>query len=304
MNYHDARAAHAAGSAVTCGRGVRAPGAWNETFDLPGERESVEWHVVNWSEVVKAKKNTKPGNCVAMRCKAGVATGSTVNPLGLCEKHLDEWTSAGCPPLDADSAPEAPQELEQVSATLVVPISTAMTEYLPTVSTIVLDNQPALDWLGAVREGARQALAALEESRTSITKPMNEAKRKVDALFAPAKDRCTAVMTAIDARLNEYRRLQRQWQEQALTQIANGNRDDATIAHAHLTGPSLPGQVTPVTHYPYEVTDFAIVPDMFKVIDDAALSAYIKQRHGRVSIPGIAVQEVQEVRTAPGAANV
>lgn len=230
-----------------------------------------------------------------MRCK-GASAASTVNPMGLCEKHLDEWTTAGCPPLDATST-EAPDDLAAVEPQVAAMRDTTAA-YLQTISTTQLDSQQALDWLGQVYEGVKNALAGLEEKRTSITKPINEAKRKVDALFAPAKDGCKAVIKACEDRLNAYAAQQRATQDQALQLIEGGSRDDTTIAAAHLVGPSLPEQVDVRDEYAVEVQDFARVPDMFKVLDEASVITYAKSRHGRVDIPGLIVTVRDRVQKA------
>ncbi len=253
---------------------------------------------------MQQKKTLTPGNCTIMRCKAGVAV-SSVNPLNMCDRHLDEWTNAGCPPLEAKAAPvkATSEELATVEAELISPVRTAASQYLQTISTIVLNTQEALDWIGAVREGMRQALGTVEARRTTITKPMNELKRAVDALFSPAKDSCEAVIKACDARMNAYHAEQRAAQDQALAMIQNGSRDDTTIAAAHLTGPSLPSTVIVRDEYDIQVTDFSLVPDMFviKTLDTTAIETYARTRHGRVNIPGLTVTKRGEVRTAPGA---
>lgn len=70
-SYEWAREMHASGKNVTCGRGVRpAYAAWNEYLDLPAERVSLEWRIIDWKEVV-AKPTPREGWKPAERTARG-----------------------------------------------------------------------------------------------------------------------------------------------------------------------------------------------------------------------------------------
>lgn len=255
-----------------------------------------------WQESeMHLSKKTTPGKCPVSRCKFASAP-STVNPHGLCDKHLDEWANAGCPVL-TDSKP-APDPTTAAAAMVVVDAQTsqevlgtrnAVLEMLQYVSNLVLDSQAALDWLGATRANAHSAFEWVEAKRKHLKAPHLEGGRRVDEFFAPARDSAKALLDACDEKLRAFRAAQIQAQDAALGMIQNGNRDDATIMAAHLAGPQLPAQVDTRVSYRVEVLNFAEVPDMFKQLDESAVLTYARERGGRVQIPGLVVHKVETI---------
>lgn len=87
--------------------------------------------------------------------------------------------------------------------------------------------------IAAVRDFAHDKLAELEERRTSITKPLNDAKRAVDALFAPVKAPWQALKDDCTDKLNAYETaklaLEAAAKEAAKALSAAGNVDAAAI---------------------------------------------------------------------------
>ena len=244
---------------------------------------------------LKKEKSRVEGLCLAARCKAP-NTGDSP----FCARHFNEWQAAGAPDLNTLEAPakkEPGNEIVEAKAE-VVQMRDYLGQYLASAATIPLASQAELDWLGQVRETARLALAHLEERRTAITKPMMQAKREVDALFAPAKEQCEALLSTCTQRLNEHARQLKAAQDAALAQVDAGARDDATLAIAHGGLPQLPEQVRTQRVFRFEVLDMAQVPQAFLTVDTDAVMAYVRAKAGQCEIPGLRIWSEDEVRTA------
>lgn len=137
--------------------------------------------------------------------------------------------------------------------------------------------------LRAIRNG-------LEEQRTNITKPMNAAKRAVDALFSPIKmfDECIEIL---DTKLRAYDRAQLQ-NEAAALKLAADAASRGDIAGASAAIDALAPVVEGAGHstgrtLSFRVTDFSQVSDTFKCIDEAAVKAVIRawEKSGAVEPP-------------------
>lgn len=125
--------------------------------------------------------------------------------------------------------------------------------------------------LGAVRG----LLKDLEDSRTSVTKPMIAAKAKVDGLFAPATkplQRCEAI---IRAKLAEAAtaRFQAAAEARRLAESASQAGDFEAVVVALAEAPvDVKGSGSSAKAvYVAEVVDFAALPDQYKMVNARAL---------------------------------
>ncbi len=257
------------------------------------------------------KTTAKLGVCLANRCKTA-ASETPENPHGLCAQHYNEWVAAERPELKA-KAPKAAAapgaELATVQA-LVEPVRTGAEQALAFAAAVPFDASfPAgflgkdkpitgLEALGVIRETARQQFANLEEKRTSITKPMLEAKRKVDELFKPSTQLCEAVMRTCDDRLNGYARAQLAAVRNAAAQIQASPTDPTLLSVAHGNAAPLPAEVRAQVKFRVTVVDFAKVPDEFKLLNERAVQLLVDSKRGQVAIPGIEITEDVQVRTS------
>jgi hypothetical protein len=190
----------------------------------------------------------------------------------------------------------------ELASALIEPTRAGAEGLLPTVTALPLETQEAVDWLAAAGESARADLAALEEQRLKITKPLNDAKRAVDAFFKPGKDACLAVVECVRSRLAEFAAGKDARQDRALAAVAAGADDEATLAEAHAHGPVLPAAVVERDVPDFEVADLSLVPREFMCVDSGLVLAYIKHKREAgeaVSIPGINVFLRKEIRRAP-----
>lgn len=246
----------------------------------------------------RVKAKTKPGQCCAMRCKLPTQ-GSE-----LCERHLGEWHTAGNPPLTPESAlaPKAAGSAllapDAVRAEI-EPTRSNLETLLQKVSTLPLDNQPALDWMGAARKFAREAREWLDTRRKSIKAPILEAGKACDAVFKPGMEQADAVIDCVDKRLLALVRDAQAAQDTALAAVGQGAADERTLVAAHGGSVSLPETVTTrsilrvrvvsAEGQPCEVKD-SPVHKAFLQLDESLALEYARARGGAAlgrKIPGL-----------------
>lgn len=244
-----------------------------------------------------------------MRCKD--AAQPAIEPgieAFLCERHCAEWRASGLtarPTAPAEApAPKAPKALPvpEAARAEIEPTRVNLEQALQVVSSIALDSQGALDWLGEARTCARRALEWLEERRTSITKPMLEAKRAVDAVFEPSKQQAQAVIKCCDTRLAEFEAGRRKAQDAALAAVGQGAADEHTLVAAHGGELELPSQVTKRRVLCVKITDANAVPRPFLQLDESLALAYARERgQDSCKVPGLEFYYEEHIITARGA---
>ena len=273
------------------------------------------------------KQEPIEGKCRANRCKTDADQPGSDNPYGLCNQHYNEWQVLGRPDLQppqprkggkggkgstagAAAATAQGVNLETVKAEL-EPVRNNLERALAFVSTVPFEAEfpagfagrdPArgpmtgLEVLGHMRETARQQFAQIEEKRTSITKPLLAAKRAADEVFKPGLEGCEAIVKACTDRLTNYERARLEAQRAAAAQVQSAPSDPTLLAVAHHAPAPLPAEVRPQTIFTYKVTDLALVPREFMVLNDQLVRAYISHHRGQCEIPGLEiVQDVQVV---------
>ncbi len=88
----------------------------------------------------------------------------------------------------------------------------------------------------------------------------------------------------------------------ALAQIGAGCRDAEVLAVVHGGGPAMGDNYKAVSHWDWEITDFSLVPDVFKVQkpDIDALDTYVSLKGGEAEIPGVRVFQTTELKRKRG----
>lgn len=165
-----------------------------------------------------------------------------------------------------------------------------------------LDTQEQRERFGGMLVLVRKELDALETQRKTITGPLNEAKRAVDALFKPVKDLYAAMDKTIVTRLREAQAAATAVRDAALEAVGQGSRDDAVLAVAH-ESVATPGGLTEVDTYEFEVTAKSEIPLDFLTFDESLALAYVRAKKARgeeAVIPGVTIKVVKDYRRKPG----
>lgn len=186
--------------------------------------------------------------------------------------------------------------LETVAAEI-APLRTEAETRLAQLQAFPLDTKERVDLFGQLLADVRGQRDALEAQRTSITKPLNDAKRAVDALFKPMKDLFDAMERTINERLNAYLQSTRQAQTAALAAVGDGVRDAGTLAVAHAT-PAVPEALIEVADYELVVENESLIPRPFLVFDEALALKYVRHMKGNCEIPGVKILKRSNFRRA------
>ena len=143
-----------------------------------------------------------------------------------------------------------------------------------------IDNQDSLDIAGELLQKIKGQIKALEVKRLSITKPLLEAKRAMDALFKPAKDAASRVEKLLKASMSKYVDAQTTARTAALQA---GNHTEALA----VAQPTMPAGVSTRTLWRFEIVDPALVPRDYLVVDSARVQAHVNEHKSASAIPGI-----------------
>lgn len=134
----------------------------------------------------------------------------------------------------------------------------------------------------------KQRLDTLEATRTSVTKPLLEAKRKVDAWFKPAATSLKMGLDLLRGRVGEFTAAQRQEAARLLTEASKSSPVEAAalVAESNRAQAAAPS-VREV--WRFEVEDPSQLPPQFLVPDEKAIGAVVRSQKGKTKIPGVRV---------------
>jgi hypothetical protein len=143
-----------------------------------------------------------------------------------------------------------------------------------------------LEALGHVREAARLKIKHFTERRLEVTRPIDAAKKGIMDLFRPTIETLEAVLKASTQRLEEHARNVEAARRQALAEMNVSGPTSELVALAQAPQ-ALPPQVKARTVLEFEVEDFELLPNAFKVSNDKAIRAYLEASGGLEAIPGV-----------------
>ncbi len=134
----------------------------------------------------------------------------------------------------------------------------------------------------------KDKLDMVEETRTSITKPLLEAKRKVDALFKPVTTSLKASLDTVRVKLGRYTAEQRDEAQRLLAEASQSEPEEAAalVAASNRAQAEAPS-VREV--WRFEVEDVSKLPAQFLVPDEKAIGAVVRSQKGNAKIPGVRV---------------
>lgn len=183
-----------------------------------------------------------------------------------------------------------PADLE----TSLAPQRTEAESALRFIAQVDLSSQAARDTAGKVLTMVRERVAALEARRKDITGPILESKRKIDALFRPVVEYWESCDQALAPRLLAAHRAADQAQVKALAVVAEtcGQTDALTLTQAH-TSAETPQGLDLRKSWTFRVVDAASVPREYLRVDEDKIKRLVTAMKGDVSIPGIAVEQVE-----------
>jgi hypothetical protein len=145
---------------------------------------------------------------------------------------------------------------------------------------------------------AQQQLGYYEKARKRLTRPLLQAKQEVDGIFKPITTAMAQVKAALAAKLKAYDLRAEQERRAALAAIeqAHAQRNQAAVEHhaqaLQAPPPSLQGVHTR-KRWTYRVTDAALVPRQFLMVDDRLVRNAIKA--GARVVPGLEIFEETSV---------
>lgn len=152
---------------------------------------------------------------------------------------------------------------------------------------VVIDSPPMLEWAAVVIKQAKDQSDALETKRTSITKPILESKRGIDALFSPAIGYYDEIERVLKEKVANFTQLQRMQQQQAMAQAAQTYQQGGIPTQVIPQVATAQG-VTVREGWTYQIVDEAAVPRALCSPDSRKISAYLPQGDALPpTIPGI-----------------
>lgn len=217
----------------------------------------------------------------------------------LDDKTLGEWYDS----LGEDAPPPTPKP--EIVETATVPteaeakasvdnadaIATEALESLPEIQALQIEDHDDYAFIEGLAVEAKKNLKDLETERTSITKPLNEALRKVNEKFKPAKDALQKIERICKTKLKLARQ---RFEEEAERKLEEAKAtDDLEEKHEAMVraAEAVPetGRVTFRDNWKGEIYDETQIPTRYWVIDIDRINKEIKAAKGEIEIPGVRV---------------
>ena len=151
-----------------------------------------------------------------------------------------------------------------------------------------IENAEHAELAKEVLSELKEKLDLVEETRTGITKPLLEAKRKVDALFKPVTTSLKSSLDTMRGRLGKYTAQQREEAQRLLAQASQSEPEEAAalVAASNRAKAEAPS-VREV--WRFEIEDVSKLPSQFLIPDEKAIGAVVRSQKGNAKIPGVKV---------------
>lgn len=236
------------------------------------------------------KKTRTPGQCQAMRCTAPASDL-------LCEKHEAAWRADGSPPLTvatpapAGSSTMVPAALEPELTGMRHQLQAALAE----VPEIPVESDQDREFAGRMITAAAAEIKELEERRTSVVKPLNDAVKTINSWFKPNVEFLEQFKRRLGDKLSLKLRALAAERQEALAQIEAGRgtapAEAFEAAHKDISGPSTV-QVRKVTKW--RITDRGQIPGNYftLVLNEDKVTAAVKAGE---KVTGIEVYEEDQI---------
>ncbi len=167
---------------------------------------------------------------------------------------------------------------------------------------------PQEQWFSERLSDVAALTKTVEERRTSITKPLLESKRSIDALFKPLTDPLKEADTIIREKLRSAARKRLQAEREALAKaqaaLTAGLVDESDAALDTIPEFLETSGSTSQRTWAWKVADFSALSDTFKTVDTSAIDAAIRA-HTRTGsteppvIPGLVFDLDATIRRRP-----
>lgn len=232
--------------------------------------------------MLNLKKKRKPGVCDAMRCISQPEI-DFANDVKLCDKHSDQYEAFGLESAtepDDDNENNSDVDQDQVLA-ITKPAETEALTMIESLNAIEIHDQEMFDTASNILTDVKSQFKELEDMRTSATKPMLQAKRKVDAWFTPA----TKALKECEAILKEKMTGYIEQLEQAKLEALQDGDHATAIA---VPDAQLPDNVQERSVWDYEIENFDDVPRDLLALDHSAVKILMKDHDpALLNIPGL-----------------
>jgi len=266
---------------------------------------------------MKIKKKTKPGVCNAMRCTEPAVVVNHEGGLEFCAKHseiyerekpippapADPSNSSTTPPPEStepENEPGAPEyihqkapDAESVQAIVGPAKDEADAIYKALDEKIQIHDQNTLDIAGRLLIEIKGKHKELETKRTSVTKPMLDAKRQIDQWFKPAKDALAACEALLKEKVKTYTEAAEQAKAEAL---AAGDVAAATA----MVAPEMPEGLQSRGSWDFLLEDLDAVPREYLALDASKVRIELREKGEALQIPGIKVYWKKTIAASNG----
>lgn len=238
---------------------------------------------------INLKKTIKPGQCAAMRC-TGVSTDN-----GLCVRHMDAEINSDEPASDPEAKTlstaimVSPETQQRVQTTL-AQRSLEIQEMVETIPLFEITTNDDMAFANASLEEIKASAKTLEADRTSVTKPLNEALRGINAWFKPVAKLYEKAEVLWKEKIAAVLIEQKRVQDEALALVAEAPGEVATEVLAVAHGQELveqPSNISIRTDWDFEITDESQIPRAFCTPDRAKIKAYVHAFREAAVVPGV-----------------
>ena len=169
---------------------------------------------------------------------------------------------------------------------------TQLAELKPQVSSIVelvrtievIENPAHNEWAASLVKQIADFTDELEDLRTGMTKPLNDAKRAIDAIFKPDTNALSEAKTKLK-RLSAAFLVQQQTEAEAKAAVQRATQLQLGLAETATAAPAiLPQGQRLIYKQDFRIENLNSIPDKYWMLDEAMVKTDLE---AGVSIPGI-----------------
>jgi hypothetical protein len=229
------------------------------------------------------------------------------NVAGLLEEHgLDEFgkplhrpqngVNGVARPAPADIVPPDDPALERATAVAVIPkqelaeVQAELVALRPRLDSFLIVDQAGMDLAANLTKMIKARWEALEARRKEAARPLDDAKKTVQAAFKPVLTELAELEQLLKQRMLEGQHRMNALQDAALAQAQQAyqqgdlNRAALATQHAQASGVDLSSGVSVRQILDFEVVDLNLVPREFFVLDGARVLHALR---AGLEVPGI-----------------
>lgn len=166
---------------------------------------------------------------------------------------------------------------------------------------IIITSQEDVNRAKIIITNLKGLLKSIEAKRISITGPLDTAKKNIQAIFSPMKDKINQAISRVESSIIEYARKKEEEIKEKEEEIKKNQPQDEVeelsqsleLASARSEQPAVKGKTI---YYSAEVVDVNLIPKGYLIPDMQTINREAREKKENFNIPGCKLIKKEKIK--------